>query len=247
MDDVSRCAGAYRGTALTRRPFLLLATVSRSRRCAALRADGRGASAKHAVNPSMGARSAHPCASRFCAGPTPIRFKHCPRLLLPPGSREKKDQIQIQSQKPKPQFLALPYAFAYAFAFAFAFALAPALGSDASAPAGNCHGRQGASARTVGAKDGAIEPPWMGSRRVLAEAPCLPSTTTTRRQTPQPRALLGFTRFPKKIALISSRSVPCQYLRCAGSSANSTTLPCPCADTSNHALPATRVRLRSDR
>ncbi len=112
MDDVSRYAGAYRGTALTRRPFLLLATVSRSRRCAALRADGRGASAKHAVNPSMGARSAHPCASRFCAGPTPIRFKHCPRLLLPPGSREKKDQIQIQiqiqSQKPKPQFLALP-------------------------------------------------------------------------------------------------------------------------------------------
>ena len=112
MEGASRCAGGYRGTALTRRPFLLLATVSRSRRCAALRADGRGASAKHAVNPSMGARSAHPCASRFCAGPTPIRFKHCPRLLLPPGSREKKDQIQIQiqiqSQKPKPQFLALP-------------------------------------------------------------------------------------------------------------------------------------------
>ncbi|HHA2470631.1 TPA: hypothetical protein ACOENV_004427, partial [Stenotrophomonas maltophilia] len=45
----------------------------------------------------------------------PIRFKHCLRLLLPPGSREKKDQIQIQiqiqtqiqRQKPKSQFLAL--------------------------------------------------------------------------------------------------------------------------------------------
>ncbi|HHA2615262.1 TPA: hypothetical protein ACOEOO_004488, partial [Stenotrophomonas maltophilia] len=39
----------------------------------------------------------------------PIRFKHCLRLLVPPGSREKKDQIQIQiqRQKPKSQFLAL--------------------------------------------------------------------------------------------------------------------------------------------
>jgi hypothetical protein len=41
----------------------------------------------------------------------PIRFKHCLRLLLPPGSREKKDQIQIQiqiqRQKPKSQFLVL--------------------------------------------------------------------------------------------------------------------------------------------
>ena len=267
MDDVSRCAGAYRGTALTRRPFLLLATVSRSRRCAALRADGRGASAKHAVNPSMGARSAHPCASRFCAGPTPIRFKHCPRLLLPPGSREKKDQIQIQiqiqSQKPKPQFLALP----------LLLPLLPPWGLMRPRPQETVMGGRGPQpgplapwargmpragwagrptpvlpcAQESAHEQGAIEPPWMGSRRVLAEAPCLPSTTTTRRQTPQPRALLGFTRFPKKIALISSRSVPCQYLRCAGSSANSTTLPCPCADTSNHALPATRVRLRSDR
>ncbi|GEM_PF-3081225 len=244
----------------------------------------------------MGARSAHPCASRFCAGPTPIRFKHCPRLLLPPGSREKKDQIQIQiqiqSQKPKPQFLALP--------LPLLLPLLPPWGLMRPRPQEAVEGRPGGLRRTVGAMgprhasgglgrtpnpglavcagkrtrarrhrapmgEGALlakhcfasartpsrqrlgRTPEGGSRRVLAEAPCLPSTTTTRRQTPQPRALLGFTRFPKKIALISSRSVPCQYLRCAGSSANSTTLPCPCADTSNHALPATRVRLRSDR
>ncbi len=180
--------------------------------------------------------------------PMPIRFKHCLRLLLPPGSREKKDQIQIQiqiqtqiqRQKPKSQFLAL------LLLLLLYLPLLPPWGLMRPRPQETVMGGRGLS-QTVGAKDGAIEPPWMGLRRVLAEAPCLPSTTETRRQTPQPRAFAGFTRFPKKIALISSRSVPCQYLRCAGSSANSTTLPCPCADTSSHALPATRVRLRSDR
>src|SRR5690606_27734569 len=63
----------------------------------------------------------------------------------------------------------------------------------------------------------------------------------------QPRGLVGLSWLPKKIAFNSRRSVPCQYLRCAGSSANSTTLPCPCGDTTSHAAPATRLRLRSER
>lgn len=62
-----------------------------------------------------------------------------------------------------------------------------------------------------------------------------------------PRGLVGLSRLPKNTAFNSSRSVPCQYLRCAGSSANSTTLPCPCGDTTSQALPATRLRLASDR
>ncbi len=226
----------------------------------------------------------------------PIRFKHCLRLLVPPGSREKKDQIQvqiqIQRQKPKSQFLAL--------LLLLYLPLLPPWGLTRPRPLETDLGRPGGLRRTVGAKgprhasgglgrtpnpglavcagqrtrarrhrapmgEGALPAKHgfasartpsrqrlgrlaeRGLRRVLAEAPCLPSTTETRRQTPQPRAFAGFTRFPKKIALISSRSVPCQYLRCAGSSANSTTLPCPCADTSSHALPATRVRLRSDK
>ena len=86
---------------------------------------------------------------------------------------------------------------------------------------------------------------------VFTACPALPARPPPlyqlKRVQPQPRAFAGFTRLPKKIALISSRSVPCQYLRCAGSSANNTTLPCPCGDTSSHALPATRARLRSDR
>ncbi len=236
----------------------------------------------------MGARSAQPCASRFCAGPTPIRFKHCLRLLLPPGSRKKKDQTQtqIQRQKPKPQCPLL--------------LLLQSWGLMRPRPQETVEGRPGGLRRTVGAMgprhasgglgrtpnpglagcagqrtrarrhraprgEGALvakhcfasarthsrqrlgRTPEGGLRRVLSSPPGRPHTHQSRRQTPQPRALLGFTRFPKKIALISSRSVPCQYLRCAGSSANSTTLPCPCADTSSHALPATRVRLRSDR
>src|SRR6185437_2774311 len=89
-------------------PFLLRATGwFESWRWVASRADGRRGSAKHAVNPSMGARSAHPCASRFCAAPTPIRFNHHQRLLVPPGSQEKKDQIQRQKQKPELQPLLL--------------------------------------------------------------------------------------------------------------------------------------------
>ncbi len=141
--------------------FFLLATVSRSRRCVVLRADGRGASAKHAVNPSMGARSAHPCASRFCAGPTPIRFKHCLRLLVPPGSREKKDQIQIQEQMPMLLLLLLP--------------LLPPWGSMRPRPQEIVGGRPGGPGRTVGAMDGAIEPPWMGLRRVLTTHTAPPS------------------------------------------------------------------------
>jgi len=62
-----------------------------------------------------------------------------------------------------------------------------------------------------------------------------------------PLGFAGFNRLPKNTALTSNRSVPCQYFRCAGSSANNTTLPCPCGDTSNHAEPFTRARLRSDR
>ena len=131
--------------------------------------------------------------------------------------------------------------------FRFCLCLCPRPGFDASAPAGNCLGRTDGLRRTAGAMDGAYAPTRTYLRRVLRGPSVLPPPASTRRQTPQPRALLGFTRFPKKIALINSRSVPCQYLRCAGSSANSTTLPCPCADTSSHALPATRARLRSDR
>ncbi len=107
MDDVSRCAGGYRGTALTRRPFLLLATVSRSWRLVSLGTAQGAVGAKHAVNPSMGARSRHPWRSRFCTHCALRRFRDHQRLLVPPGSREKKDQIQIQiqiqRQKPKPQ------------------------------------------------------------------------------------------------------------------------------------------------
>ncbi len=175
--------------------------------------------------------------------PMPIRFKHCLRLLLPPGSREKKNQIQIQiqiqiqRQKPKSRFLAV----------LLLLPLLPSWGLMRPRPQETVEGRPGGLRRTVGAMDGAIEPPRTGLRRVLRSPPGRPHTHQSRRQTPQPRALLGFTRFPKKIAFMSNRSVPCQYLRCAGSSANSTTLPCPCADTSSHALPATRARLRSER
>ncbi len=162
--------------------------------------------------------------------PMPIRFKHCLRLLLPPGSREKKDQIQRQKPKPQcPLLLLLP-------------------------PWVRCVRARRNLSREAGraAQDreahGCADRAYMDVFTACPAQPARPPHThQSRRVKPQPRALLGFTRFPKKIALISSRSVPCQYLRCAGSSANSTTLPCPCADTSNHALPATRVRLRSDR
>ncbi|HID7842880.1 TPA: hypothetical protein ACXIC2_004196, partial [Stenotrophomonas maltophilia] len=79
----------------------------------------------------------------------PIRFKHCLRLLLPPGSREKKNQIQIQRQKPKSQFLAL-------------LLLLPSLppwGLTRPRPLETVLGRPGGLRRTVGAMDGAIEPP----------------------------------------------------------------------------------------
>ncbi len=199
--------------------------------------------AKHAVNPSMGARSRHPWRSRFCTHCALLRFIYHQRLLLPQGSREKKDQIQIQvqRQKPKSQFLAV------LLLLLLLLPLLPPWGLMRPRPQETVEGRPGGLRRTVGAMDGAIEPPRTGLRRVLRSPPGLPQAHQSRRAKPQPRALLGFTRFPKKIALISSRSVPCQYLRCAGSSANSTTLPCPCADTSSHALPATRARLRSER
>ncbi len=245
----------------------------------------------------MGARSRHPWRSRFCPHSALRRFKDRQRLLVPPGSREKKIKFKF---KFKFKFKGKSRSRNSWLCFCFCFCPCSRLGFDASAPAGNCHGRQGASARTVGAMgprhasgglgrtpnpglavcagqrtrasgdraymgEGALlakhcfasartpsrqrlgRTAERGLRHVLAEAPCLPNPATTRRQTPQPRALLGFTRFPKKIALISNLSVPCQYLRCAGSSANSTTLPCPCAETSSHALPATLARLRSDR
>ncbi|MBN5032013.1 hypothetical protein JY419_21495, partial [Stenotrophomonas maltophilia] len=82
----------------------------------------------------------------------PIRFKHCLRLLLPPGSRGKKDQIQIQIQKPKPQFLAL---------LLLLLLLLPLLlpwGSVHPRPQETVEGRPGGLRRTVGAMDGAIEP-----------------------------------------------------------------------------------------
>ncbi len=175
--------------------------------------------------------------------PMPIRFKHCLRLLLPPGSREKKDQIQIQiqiqiqRQKPKSRFLAV----------LLLLPLLPSWGLMRPRPQETVEGRPGGLRRTrrKPVLGGSMAPSMAPT--VLRSPPGRPHTHQSRRQTPQPRALLGFTRFPKKIALISNRSVPCQYLRCAGSSANSTTLPCPCADTSSHALPATRARLRSER
>ncbi|CRX68561.1 unnamed protein product [Stenotrophomonas maltophilia] len=53
-------------------------------------------------------------------------------------------------------------------------------------------GGTGAAGRTVGAMDGAIEPPWPGSRRVLPAAPvpalqkALQDQTKRTRQTPRP-------------------------------------------------------------
>ncbi len=197
-------------------------------------------------------REAHGCADRapmdgftacFAPPPLPNASDISSAFLLPRGSRRKKNQIQIQiqiqRQKPKSQFLAL--------LLLLLLPLLPPWGSMRPRPQETVEGRPGGLRRTVRRMDAPIELTWTYLQRVLRSPPGLPHTHQSRRVKPQPRALLGFTRFPKKIALINSRSVPCQYLRCAGSSANNTTLPCPCADTSSHALPATRARLRSDR
>jgi len=197
--------------------------------CAVLRTRQDRGSASCPTRPG---HASGPWRLRFCTAPAPQRFRHFQRLLVPPGSREKKDQFKDKSKSRNSSFCFCPCS---------------RLGFDASAPAGNCLGRTDGPRRTAGAMDGAYEPTRTYLRRVLRGPSVLPIPASVRRVMPQPRALLGFTRFPKKIALISIRSVPCQYLRCAGSSANRITLPCPCADTSSHALPATRLRLRSDR
>ncbi len=55
-----------------------------------------GVGAKHAVNPSMGARSRHPWRSRFCPHSALRRVKDRQRLLVPPGSREKKIKFKFK-------------------------------------------------------------------------------------------------------------------------------------------------------
>ena len=228
---------------------------------------GSGGDAKHAVNPSMGARSAlarvrtpaHtarpglgvlPNPPEACLGPmrlTVLRRPRSPTLQTFPAPSFSRGVAGGRKIKFNFKFKSKSRSRCFCFCFCFCFCPCSRLGCDASAPAGNCLGRTDGLRRTAGAMDGAYEPTGTYLRRVLRGPSVLPPPASTRRQSPQPRAFAGFTRFPKKIALISRRSVPCQYLRCAGSSANNTTLPCPCADTSSHALPATRARLRSDR
>ncbi len=187
---------------------------------------------KHAVNPSMGLGRRIHAPHGFALAPRPSASSiAAPSLRRVAGRRKIKFKFKFKfKSRSRNSWLC--------------FCPAPALGSDASAPAETVMGGRGPQPGPLAPRMAPSSPHgWVHGVSWLRPLP----PATTRRQTPQPRALLGFTRFPKKIALISSRSVPCQYLRCAGSSANSTTLPCPCADTSTHALPATRARLRSER
>ena len=62
-----------------------------------------------------------------------------------------------------------------------------------------------------------------------------------------PRWRCGLRWLENSAALSRRRSVPCQYLRWAGSSAKTTTLPFPTGTTCTKALPATCLRFSSDR
>ncbi len=125
--------------------------------CAVLRTRQDRGSASCPTRPG---HASGPWRLRFCTAPAPQRFRHFQR----PEEERSNSNSKAKAEA------AIP-----AFAFVFAFALAPALGLMRPRPQETVEGRPGGVRRTVGAMDGAIEPPRTGLRRVLRSPPGLPT------------------------------------------------------------------------
>ena len=169
--------------------------------------------------------------------PMPIRIKRL-RLLLPPGSREKKDQIKFKFKfkgKSRSRDSWLCFCFCPLLRLAVRRVRARR----------NCRGEAGRAAQDREAH-GCADRAYMDAFTACPAARPAPHASVKAPNASTPR-LARIHQIPEEDRVDQQPVRPCQYFRCAGSSANSTTLPCPCADTSSHALPATRARLRSER